>query len=161
MKTIVWMGAVSMAAMALAGCNPSANTSEDKAGAAGTAAALDAPKPGLWRVSTAMDVQGAPELPPQEICITESKLEAPSSTSQQGAECTSTPYKREGDAMISTASCKLPGNMTSESTVRVTGDFNSRYVTEVVTTMDPAPTPQLAQTKVTLTAERLGDCPAS
>ena len=48
----------------------------------------------------------------------------------------------------------------SGSRVRVTGDFNSRYVTEVTTKMDPAPTPQMAQTKVTMTAERIGDCPA-
>jgi hypothetical protein len=50
--------------------------------------------------------------------------------------------------------------MKADSTIRVTGDFNSRYVTEVTTKMDPAPTPQMAQTKVTMTAERIGDCPA-
>ena len=166
MKKIVILGAASVSALMLAACNPSADKAEGGAGADTTAtaaapAALEAPKPGLWRVSTVMDMAGAPAVPPQEVCITESKLEAPSSGQQAGAECTSTPFAREGDALVSTSSCKLPGNMNSESTVKVTGDFNSKYTTEVVTKIDPAPTPAMAQTKVTMTAERIGDCPAS
>jgi hypothetical protein len=124
-------------------------------------ATLDAPKPGLWRVSTAMeDMPGGASVPAQDVCIKDAKLEAPASAQQPGADCTTQPFARQGDAMVATSSCTLPGNMKADSTIRVTGDFNSRYVTEVTTKMDPAPTPQMAQTKVTMTAERIGDCPA-
>ena len=91
------------------------------------------------------------------MCIRDS----PASAQQPGADCTTQPFARQGDAMVATSSCTLPGNMKADSTIRVTGDFNSRYVTEVTTRMDPAPTPQMAQTKVTMTAERIGDCPAA
>jgi hypothetical protein len=50
--------------------------------------------------------------------------------------------------------------MKADSTIRVTGDFNTRYVTEVTTRLTPAPTPQMAETRMTMTAERIGDCPA-
>lgn len=124
-------------------------------------ATLDAPKPGLWRVSTAMEgMPGGASVPAQDVCIKDAKLEAPASAQQPGADCTTQPFARQGDAMVATSSCTLPGNMKADSTIRVTGDFNSRYVTEVTTKMDPAPTPQMAQTKVTMTAERIGDCPA-
>lgn len=48
--------------------------------------------------------------------------------------------------------------MKTESSIRVTGDFNSRYVTEVRTKMSPAPTSAMAETTMTMTAERVGDC---
>lgn len=122
---------------------------------------LDGPKPGLWRVTTAMQgLSGGASVPAQDVCIKDSKLEPPANAQQPGADCTSQPFVRQGDAMVGSSACTLPGNMKAESTIRVTGDFNTRYVTEVTTKMDPAPTPQMAQTKVTLTAERIGDCPA-
>ena len=125
-------------------------------------AALDAPRPGLWRVTTAMEGQpGGAAIPTQEICVTQAKLEPPANTQQPGADCTTQPFARQGDAMVAATACTLPGNMKMDSTIRVTGDFNSRYVTEVTTKLDPAPTPQMAQTKVTMTAERIGDCPAT
>lgn len=163
MNKIAMLGLVSAAALAMAACSPSADKSEGKtegAAAPAASAALEGPKPGLWRVTTAMDVAGAPAVPAQEVCVTEAKLQDPSQAQQPGAECTSTPFARQGNAMVSTASCKLPGNMKSDSTITVSGDFNSRYTTEVVTKIDPAPTPAMAQTKVTMTAERIGDCPA-
>ncbi|HRL05805.1 MAG TPA: DUF3617 family protein [Brevundimonas diminuta] len=138
-----------------------ASEGAETASTAAAPATLDAPKPGLWRVSTAMEgMPGGAAVPPQEVCIKEAKLEAPANTQQPGADCTTQPFARQGDAMVATSTCTLPGNMKADSTIRVTGDFNSRYVTEVTTKMDPAPTPQMAQTKVTMTAERIGDCPA-
>ena len=166
MKKLALLGLASVAALTVAACNPGANKAEGDAASAGSAstaapATLEAPKPGLWRVTTAMEgMPGGAAVPPQEVCIKEAKLEAPASAQQAGAECTTTPFAREGDALVSTASCKLPGNMKSDSTVKISGDFNSRYVTEVTTKMDPAPTPAMAQTKITMTAERVGDCPA-
>ncbi|ANF55702.1 hypothetical protein DA69_13770 [Brevundimonas naejangsanensis] len=163
------MGGVAVACLlGLSACGNNTKTeapAADGAETASTAAApamLDAPKPGLWRVSTAMEgMPGGAAMAPQDVCIKEAKLEAPANAQQPGADCTTQPFARQGDAMVATSTCALPGNMKADSTIRVTGDFNSRYVTEVTTRMDPAPTPQMAQTKVTMTAERIGDCPAS
>ncbi len=167
MRSAIIGGVAVACLLGLSACGNN-NKAETPAGegaeTASTAAApgtLDAPKPGLWRVSTAMEgMPGGAAVPAQEVCIKEAKLEAPANAQQPGADCTSQPFARQGDAMVATSSCTLPGNMKADSTIRVTGDFNSRYVTEVTTKMDPAPTPQMAQTKVTMTAERIGDCPA-
>ncbi|MET4682250.1 DUF3617 domain-containing protein [Brevundimonas faecalis] len=167
MRKVVFIGLASAFALSAAACSPSGGKTEgEKAGEAGAPAAapasMDAPKPGLWRITTAMEgMPGGASVPPQEVCIKEAKLEAPANAQPAGAQCTSKPFAREGDAMVASSSCTLPGNMKADSTIRVTGDFNSRYVTEVTTKMDPAPTPAMAQTKVTMTAERVGDCPAA
>ena len=166
MRSAIIGGVAVACLLGLSACgnNNKAETPAEGAETASTAAApatLDAPKPGLWRVSTTMEgMPGGAAVPAQEVCIKEAKLEAPASAQQPGADCTTQPFVRQGDAMVAASSCTLPGNMKADSTIRVTGDFNSRYVTEVTTKMDPAPTPQMAQTKVTMTAERIGDCPA-
>ena len=122
-------------------------------------AAMDAPRPGLWRVTTAMEgALGGATIPTQEVCVTEAKLEPPANTQQAGADCTTQAFARQGDAMVAATTCTLPGNMKMDSSIRVTGDFNSRYVTEVKTKMSPAPTPAMAETPMTMTAERIGDC---
>lgn len=165
MRSAIIGGVAVACLLGLSACgnnNKAGGPAADRAETASTApATLDAPKPGLWRVSTAMEgMPGGASVPAQDVCIKDAKLEAPASAQQPGAECTTQPFARQGDAMVATSTCTLPGNMKADSTIRVTGDFNSRYVTEVTTKMDPAPTPQMAQTKVTMTAERIGDCPA-
>ncbi|WP_292052313.1 MULTISPECIES: DUF3617 domain-containing protein [unclassified Brevundimonas] len=169
MKKIAMTGLASVMALTFAACSPGSNKAEGDAAAPdaadknAAAASLEGPKPGLWRVTTAVEgaaAAGAGAIPAQEVCIKESKLEAPATAEQQGAQCTSTPFTRQGDAMVGSAQCTMPGNIKTESTIRVSGDFNSRYTTEVTTKMDPAPMPQMAETKMTMTAERVGDCPA-
>lgn len=167
MNKLAMTGLASVMALTFAACSPGSNKAEggaDAPDAATKKAAVDpmqGPKPGLWRVTTAIEgVAGAGAVPSQDICIKEEKLEAPAIAEQQGAECKSTPFTRQGDAMVGSAQCTMPGNIRTESTIKVTGDFNSRYTTEVTTKMDPAPMPQMAQTKMTMTAERIGDCPA-
>lgn len=166
MRSAIIGGVAVACLLGLSACGNN-NTAEKPAGegagsAPSAAAALEGPKPGLWRVSTAMEgMPGGAAIAPQEVCIKEAKLEAPADAQQAGADCTTQPFTRQGDAMVATSACTLPGNMKTDSTIRVTGDFNSRYVTEVTTKMDPAPTPQMAQTKITMTAERIGDCPAA
>ncbi|MGX1692679.1 DUF3617 domain-containing protein [Brevundimonas naejangsanensis] len=165
MRSAIIGGAAVACLLGLSACgnnNKAEGPAAEGAETASTApATLDAPKPGLWRVSTAMEgMPGGASVPAQDVCIKDAKLEAPASAQQPGADCTTQPFARQGDAMVAASSCTLPGNMKADSTIRVTGDFNSRYVTEVTTKMDPAPTPQMAQTKVTMTAERIGDCPA-
>ena len=164
-------GLASVAALSMAACNQSGEKAAGDAGAeasgsaaTGAPAAVEAPAPGLWRVTTAMTgpAAAAGAIPPQEVCVTATdKLEAPSTSQAGGGECTSTPFANEGGAKVSTSTCKLPGNITSESTVRISGDFSKKYTTEVTTKMTPAPTPEMAETKITMTSERIGDCPAA
>lgn len=166
MRSAIIGGVAVACLLGLSACgnnNKAEKPAGEGAGSAPSAAAtLEGPKPGLWRVSTAMEgMPGGAAVAPQEVCIKEAKLEAPADAQQTGADCKTQPFTRQGDAMVATSACTLPGNMKTDSTIRVTGDFNSRYVTEVTTKMDPAPTPQMAQTKITMTAERIGDCPAA
>lgn len=129
---------------------------------ASSQAGLDAPRPGLWRVTTSMEgMPGALAIPPQDICVTEARLEVPAGPVEAGADCTTQPFTRQGDAMTTTSTCTLPGNVKADTAIRISGDFNSRYTTVVTTRLDPPPMPQMTQTKMTLNAERLGECPAN
>ena len=168
MRSVMIGGAAVACLLGLSACGNNNSKSEAPAGdgaknVPGMAkAVMDAPRPGLWRVTTAMEgAAGGATIPPQEVCVTEAKLEPPASAQQPGADCTTQAFARQGDAMVAATACTLPGDMKMDTTIRVTGDFNSRYVTEVMTKLTPAPTPQMAQTKMTMTAERIGDCPAT
>ncbi len=168
MRSVMISGVAAVCLLGLSACGNNNSKTETpagegaKAGPGSVGAAMDAPRPGLWRVTTIMAGQpGGATTPPQEVCVTEAKLEPPANTQQPGADCTTQAFARQGDAMVAATSCALPGDMKMDSTIRVTGDFNSRYVTEVTTKLTPALTPQMAETKVTMTAERIGDCPAA
>ena len=156
--SVAFIGVLGLAACSNNTEAPAGKSDAAKGGDAAPAM-LEGPKPGKWRITTAMDgMPGGAVIPPTEICVTQAVLEAPAAGQTEGAECTVTPYKREGDATVATSSCKLPNNLTATSSVRISGDFNSRYVTEVTTKMDPAPAPNMAETKMTITSERIGDC---
>ncbi|MGV3577542.1 DUF3617 domain-containing protein [Brevundimonas sp.] len=162
MRTMIPISAA--LALGLAACGQGGETKTDAVteGAAPTAAAvLEGPQPGLWRVTTAMTgVPGGATVPAVEHCVTEAQFEAPAQGSMPGADCTTEAFRREGDAVVGGTVCQMQG-MKTESTIRVTGDFSSRYVMEVRTRMDPAPMPEMAETVMTMTGERLGDCPAT
>jgi len=157
-----WMIAL---AVAVAGCQRDASTPQaDAAPAQPAAAVADAPMgptPGLWRVSTSM--QGMPAGMPAhavETCIREARFEAPEAAGDAaGLRCEPQTFRREGDAMVGRSVCTGEG-MRTVSDIRVTGDFSRRYVMEVRTTMTPPPMPGMETSVMTMTAERLGDCPA-
>lgn len=159
--TILISGAL---ALGLAACGQGGEGKTDagtRGAAPAAAAALDGPSPGLWRISTTMTgIPGAPAIPPVEQCVTQSTFEAPAQGAAGGADCTTQAFRREGDAVVGGSVCQMAGIKT-ESAIRITGDFSSRYVMEVRTKMDPAPTPTMAETVTTMTGERLGDCPAT
>jgi hypothetical protein len=48
--------------------------------------------------------------------------------------------------------------MTMITDTRVTGDFSSNYTMDITSKMDPPPMPNMAEQKMTMTAERIGDC---
>ena len=111
MRSAIIGGVAVACLLGLSACgnsNKAETPAADGAETASTAAApatLDAPKPGLWRVSTAMEgMPGGAAVPPQEICIKEAKLEAPASAQQPGADCTTQPFARQGDAMVAALS---------------------------------------------------------
>lgn len=150
-------------ALGLAACGQGGGETKTEAAAGGDAPTaaemMNGPKPGLWRVTTEMTgMPGGTTLAPVETCIRTASFEAPSNSGTPGAECTTRPFTREGDAMVSSSTCTMQG-MKADSTIRVTGDFNSRYVMVVTTRMEPPPAPNMAETTVTMTGERLGDCP--
>ncbi len=151
-------------ALGLAACGQGGGEAKTDAGTTAepaAAAALDGPRPGLWRVNTVVSgIPGAPAMPPVETCVTQATFEPPAQSSAPGADCTTQAFRREGDAVVGSSVCQMQG-MKTESAIRITGDFSSNYVMEVRTKMDPAPSPAMAETVMTMTGERLGDCPAS
>jgi hypothetical protein len=162
MRKVIFLGLASTAVLAAA-CSPSGEgkpAGEKAAAPAAAPAVMEAPRPGLWRISTDMKgMPGGATVAPVETCLKEAKLEVPQAPGQAaGVSCSTQPMKREGDAVVGGSVCEMPGGMKTESVIRVTGDFNSRYVTEVKTKMTPAPTPAMAETTMTMTAERIGDC---
>lgn len=160
------IASAALAALTLAACSQGSDTTEgEKAGQASTvapSASMDGPKPGLWRVTTAMaGMPGGAAPAPVETCITSATFEAPGgSAATPGATCTTQPFRRDGDAMVSSTVCEMQGGMKSESAIRVSGDFSSRYTMEVKSKMTGAPAP-MPETTMTMTAERIGDCPAA
>lgn len=158
-----------VAALTLAACNQGGGAAEGdtkggEGGAMAPAASMDGPKPGLWRVTTSvagMPGAGAAAPAPAEVCITQATFEAPGgSASTPGATCTSQPFRRDGDAMVGGSVCEMQGGMKTETNIRVTGDFSSRYTMEAKTktTGGPAAMPEIT---TTMNAERIGDCPAA
>lgn len=162
MRTV--MIVAGLAAFLLSACGQAGEKDEAakaESPAAAPAGLPDGPTPGLWRVTTAMSKAPAGmTIPPVETCITEAKFEAPEGGPEgQGVECTNTTYRRDGDAMVGSAVCALPNGGKSESTMRVTGDFTRSYTMEIDQKLTIAGVPP-QDSKVTMTAERLGDCPA-
>jgi hypothetical protein len=160
------IAATAFAALTLAACGQGGDKAEGKkageAGAAAPSASMDGPRPGLWRVTTSMaGLPGGAAAAPVETCVTAATFEAPGgAAATPGAECTTQPFRREGDAMVTTTVCQMQGGMRSESNIRASGDFSSRYTMEVKSKITGAPAP-MPETTLTMTAERLGDCPAA
>lgn len=159
------MVAVAGAALTLAACSQGGGKTEGQAGAGETgasapAASMEGPRPGLWRVTTSMAGLPAGATPaPVETCVSSATFEVPGGAAMSpDAKCTTQPFRREGDAMVTHTICEMQAGIKSDSTIRVTGDFSSRYTMQVTstTTGAPAPTPE---TTITMNAERLGDCP--
>lgn len=118
---------------------------------------IEGPAAGKWRITTTM--AGAPvAIPPIETCYTK-KTFAEMQTSRQapGVECSEQSYKRQGGKVVGHSVCTVNGRkMTTDMTV--TGDLNTAYTMDMTTAIDPPPAPGMSEQKMTLRAERLGDC---
>lgn len=124
---------------------------------------MDTPKPGLWRITTRMS--GMPEgmaTPSVETCMRQESFadlrRGPDGRAPEGVRCGEQTFRREGNAMVGHSVCDMPNGVRAVSDTRVTGDFDRRYTMEVKTRMTPAPAPSMAETTMTVTAERIGDC---
>ena len=152
--------------LALGACNQSGgDAAANKGGSAAApaaAAAMDGPKPGLWRITTSTDAMPAGPAPTTvETCVTNASFEAPATTaSAPGVDCTTQAFSRQGDAMVGSTTCTMQGGMKTEVNTRVTGDFSSRYTMVATSKVTGAPM-AMPDTVVTINAERLGDCPAA
>ncbi len=165
--------AVTVAALGLVACSPgepaadsAATTADAPQPAAAPAvpapanAPIEGPAAGKWRVTISSMGQ---TLPPNEQCIAQqvSLAEAEKMQQQAGVTCSEQSYRREGDAWIGHSVCTMDNAgspMTMITDTRVTGDFSSKYTMDITSKMDPPPMPNMAEQKMTMSAERIGDC---
>lgn len=156
---------LAMAALMAAACSkkedaaPGAAKAPDAAApsAAVAPADLQGPKPGKWKMTTQMAAMPQPVT--VETCIAKTSFKDMQAAQQQaGVRCSDQTFNRVGGDLVMTATCDYPGGMKASINSRFSGDFDSKYVMESRTVMDPAPTPSMRETTVTVTAERIGDC---
>jgi hypothetical protein len=157
-----------LAALTLGACGQGAESEKAvEAGAEATAVAdpglPKGPTPGLWRITTTMSGMPAGAAPPtMETCVREAVFERPPAPMEDmaGMDCRQEAFRREGDVIVGRSVCTMGPNMHSESIIRISGDLARRYTMEVKATQTPAPSPEMANMTMIMTAERLGDCPA-
>jgi len=164
--------ALAIGALGLAACGPGEPAADSAASvtdavapapapAATAAPALEGPAAGKWRISMT-NMMGL-TLPSTEVCYAEqvSLAEAEKMQQQAGVTCSEQSYRREGDAWVGHSVCNMDAGgtpMRVTTDMRVTGDFASKYTMDITSRMDPAPMPDMAETKMIMTAERIGDC---
>jgi hypothetical protein len=134
--------------------------------AALAAAAPAAPhrKAGWWEMTStmAMPTTMTTKMNMCTDAATEARNNAFASNQGPGvANCTQGPMGRTPTGgWTFSSTCKMQGGITTTTSGVATGDFNSNYRVEATTRMSPAPMPQMAETKMTLTGRWLGACPA-
>jgi len=128
--------------------------------AAATAPEMEGPAAGKWKIT--MTAMGQ-AMPPTETCYAKQTSFAEAQKMQQraGIDCAEQSYKREGDALVGRTVCTADAGdgkkMTVTTDMRVVGDFKSKYTMDMTSKVDP-PVPGVDEQKVSITAERLGDC---
>jgi hypothetical protein len=168
----LFLTAAAIAALGLAGCNKTepaatdgasstpAPAAETAAPAAAAAPAVEGPAAGKWKIT--MTTMGQ-TMPATETCYATqtSFADAQKMQQQAGVTCTEQSYNREGDAVVGHSVCTsdIAGKTTKITTdTHITGDLKTKYTMDMTSVMDPAPAPGMSEQKITMTAERLGDC---
>lgn len=117
---------------------------------------MDGPAAGRWKITT---VAANKTLEPSEVCYPQMKMgEIVKQQGQAGLTCIEQTVKREDDGFLLHSICRTEQGIRIVSDSKMTGDLKKRYTLDIVTKMDPAPVPELAEQKVQVTAERVGDC---
>ncbi len=163
--TLGLAGCIALAACGQGDDKAPASKADPGGAPAPAAAAMEGPRPGLWRITTRMPgMPAGVSMPAIETCVTRQDFSemqrGPGQEAPEGVRCSEQSFRRDGDAMVGHSVCTMPDGGRAETDTRVTGDLSSRYAMEVRTRMTPAPDPSMADTTMTMTAERIGDCPA-
>ena len=154
---------------ALAGCGEKPTEKTEAAGGAKPAASAPASlaqaawpkrKPGLWTQTMTLKEQGFSR--DFRYCIDAASDEKLGLDSQgANAQCTKGQPARTADGgWTITSACDMGPAGQTQSTIQVSGDFDSRYVMEIATTTTGAAQPAMnGQHRMTMTAEWSGACP--
>jgi hypothetical protein len=139
---------------------PAADSAAPAPAASATPPAIEGPAAGKWRMTVTAMGQA---MPPTEVCYAKqvSLEEAEKMQQASGITCSEQSYRKDGDAWTGHSVCTMQGagapiEVTQDS--RVSGDFSSKYTIDLTSKMDPPPMPSMAEQKMSITAERLGDC---
>uniref|UniRef100_B0SWD3 DUF3617 family protein n=1 Tax=Caulobacter sp. (strain K31) TaxID=366602 RepID=B0SWD3_CAUSK len=169
----VTLGVLAGTLAALAACGQKSETrtaapaaASERAAAPAAPAAAAAPawpkrKPGLWVQTMNLKAQGFSRS--FRFCVDESS-DQKMGLNSQGADtqCRQTSMTRGLDGSWTIVSaCDMGAAGKTDSTVHVSGDFNTRYVMDITSTTTGAAQPALnGEHKMSMTAEWSGACPA-
>jgi hypothetical protein len=115
-------------------------------------------KPGKWRMSLGM--AGVPSMPPQEICITPEQLAEQEAwdPKQAGGGCPGFQVIRQGDAIVTKATCPSEAGGSTYLESKITGNFETAYRVETLIRQTPAPAGQPGEVRNFLDMQYLGPC---
>lgn len=114
------------------------------------------PAPGKWRLT--MTTMGQ-TMPATETCYAKTNFaEMQTMQADAGITCTENSYRREGADVVGHSVCTTKDGMKMTTDSRISGDLGSAYTMDMTSKLDPPPMPSLAEQKISITAERIGDC---
>ena len=154
MRSLVNAGLAACAVIALAslgGCGGRPAAADPSAVAKAEMPKL---KTGKWVVRSNKDgVRSEPD----EMCISDSSVEKLANSAPMLAKsCTSNTVGLEDGVVVAHSYCK-DGKSRITTTIRITGDFKTKYQMEARQVYSPA-TKKKSQSMTVLSAERIGDC---
>jgi hypothetical protein len=117
-------------------------------------------KPGWWEMK--MTISGPTPEPvhqTMQLCTDPAvdKVENPFGI-HAGKHCPPVTVTRSGPDWNFTGACTL-GAMQISTAGHASGDFGSHYTVDITTRINPPPAPQAGETKISMNAAWLGDCP--
>ncbi|MDO9471456.1 MAG: DUF3617 family protein [Caulobacter sp.] len=164
--TLLTAGCAALA-LTLGACSKQAEdkapAAEAPASATATAGAAMKPTPGRWKMTTTMDGLPAGAMPAIEVCLTADDLKDDAWATGAGKRpdnCSKMETKVAGGRVTTHAVCASEG-VTTTMDMTASGAFGKRYTVETVMKMDPAAPGAPNPMKMSVVAERLGDCQAA
>lgn len=164
--TSVAAGCAAALALTLGACSkkaedtaPAADAAATPASASASAGAAMKPTPGKWKMTTAMEGMPAGAMPAIEVCLTADDLkgDAWATGARRQDNCSKMESKVVGGVVTTHAVCASEG-ITTTMDITASGDFSKRYTVETVMKMEPAAPGAPNPMKMSVVAERVGDC---
>jgi hypothetical protein len=162
-----------VAALALAACGgsntpaatdpaatPETASTETPAAPAAIPTALMGPAAGQWEITSKI---GDMAVPASKICVDKQLTmeEAQSIQQQTGTSCTDYNFQQAGGAINGTYTCTDATGAKTAVQMTLEGDVNTAYSTNMVMTRDAVQPGVPNPFTITMSAKRLGDCPAT